>query len=349
MLCHGDCNGRNLLALASVIKWNGPASTLAWKFPSEELSTFSSLIVNEAQEAYLFKGGAIDGPFSPGRHTLSTDNIPILSAIYKLPYGGKSPFTAEVWYINKSVSLDLKWGTVDPIQVMDATIGIFLPVRSFGQMGIQVSDGKEFLTSLVGTLQSFTHKDIADYFRGAINAAIKTAISDLIQRENVSVFQIGGSLHRVAEMAIPHINTEFSRFGLRVVNFFVHSINVPENDPAVARVKEALARKAEIGILGTTYQEQRSFDALQTAAGNEGGMASAALGAGVGIGAGIPIGNAMAGAASHLNFGAPRAPAQAGLGDRITALRELKNLLDEGILTEEEFSQQKKIILEGGK
>jgi membrane protease subunit (stomatin/prohibitin family) len=341
------------MAIASVVKWNGPPSVLAWKYPSEELSTWSSLIVNEAQEAYLFKNGAIDGPFLPGRHTLSTDNIPGLTALYRIPYGGRSPFTAEVWFVNKAVSLDLRWGTVDPIQVMDATLGVFLPVRSFGQMGLQVADPKEFLTSLVGALPGFSHKDVADYFRGTINTAIKTAIGNLLMREKMSVFQIGAALQEVADAATAAIATEFARFGLRVVNFYVHSINVPEDDPAVARVKDAMARKAEMGILGFTYQQARSFDALDIAAGNEGGLASAAIGTGVGLGAGLPLGATMAGVAAAtitpMAAAMPSATAAAvGLGDRVAALRELKSLLDDGILSDEEFQQQKRLVLEGG-
>lgn len=332
------------MALASVVKWNGAADLLAWKFPSEELATWSSLIVNETQQAYLFKNGAIDGPFEPGRHTLSTDNIPGLTSLYRLPYGGRSPFTAEVWFINKAINLDLGWGTVDPIQVMDATLGVFLPVRAYGQMGLQVGDAHAFLTALVGTLPRFGHREIADYFRGSINTAVKTALGEMLMREKISVFQIGGSPQELAARVTPAISAEFARFGLRVVNFYVHSINVPEDDPAVIRVKEAMARKAEMGILGFTYQEQRAFDALQTAAGNEGGLPSAAIGMGMGLGAGVPLGSMMA----NLAQGAlgPQPPA-AGLGGSIAALRELKTLLDEGILSQEEFTAQKRLILEG--
>ena len=332
------------MAVIDLVKWNGPADVLAWKFPSEELSTWSQLIVNEAQEAYLFKGGEMDGPFRPGRHTLSTDNIPVLRTLYGLPFGGKSPFTAEVWFINKMVALDLKWGTVDPVQVMDATLGVFLPVRSFGQMGLQVSDAKEFLTALVGTLPKFSHKEVAEYFRGAINTAVKTAIGALIMREKVSVFQIGAYLQEVADTAMESISREMARFGLRVVNFYVNSINVPEDDPAVARVKDAMARKAEMGILGYDYQQQRTFDTLQIAAGNEGnGMMAGAMGAGVGFGAGLPIGQTVGGlAADALGSTSP----SGGLTDKVAALRELKKLLDEGVLSEDEFAAEKKLILE---
>ncbi|WP_346904081.1 SPFH domain-containing protein [Clostridium sp.] len=96
------------MAIVGVIKYNGGPDVLAWKYPSEELGTWTQFIVNESQEAILFKGGKALDIFESGRHTLSTTNIPILNNIVNLPFGGRSPFTAEVWYINKIFSLVLK-------------------------------------------------------------------------------------------------------------------------------------------------------------------------------------------------------------------------------------------------
>ncbi|WP_288414969.1 SPFH domain-containing protein [uncultured Novosphingobium sp.] len=341
------------MALASVVKWNGPASVLAWKFPNEELNTLSSLVVNEAQEAYLFRSGAIDGPYGPGRHVLSTENMPVLTSLYRIPYGGRSPFTAEVWFVNKAVSLDLKWGTVDPLQIMDPGLGVFLPIRSFGQMGVQVSDAKEFLTSLVGTMRGFSHREVAEYFRGSINDAVKTAIAGLVQDGTVNAFQLGGMLRDVADAAHVAISAELARFGLRVVNFYVNSINVPEDDPTVVRVKTAMARKAEMGILGFNYQQERSFDAIEAAAAaSDGGAAGAMIGAGLGLGAGLPLGRAIGviagNAVGQSSLGSAMSEEDRTRG-RIALLRELKALLDEGVLTAEEFAAQKASVLENGR
>jgi membrane protease subunit (stomatin/prohibitin family) len=107
------------LAVVDLVKWNGTPDLLAWKFPSEELSTWTQLIVGETQEAFLVRGGVYEGPFGAGRHTLDTENIPVLRNLIGIPFGGKSPFSAEVWFVNKLVNLDVKWGTPDPIQLQD--------------------------------------------------------------------------------------------------------------------------------------------------------------------------------------------------------------------------------------
>ena len=140
------------MAIVDVIKWNGAPDTLAWKYPSEELGTWTQMIVAESQEAFLFKGGQPIGPFLAGRHTLDTANYPILGQILKIATGGRSPFTAEVWYVNKGISLDIKWGTPTAIQALDPQYRIMLPVRAYGQLGLQVVDSGKFLVKLVGTL-----------------------------------------------------------------------------------------------------------------------------------------------------------------------------------------------------
>ena len=154
------------MAIVEVVKYNGSPDVFAWKYPSEELGTWTQLIVNESQEAILFKGGKALDVFQSGRHTLETANIPILNKIINLPFGGRSPFTAEVWYINKVNSLDIKWGTASPIQLQDPKYSVFIPVRAFGQFGIRIENSKQFLVKLVGTLSVFDKTNILKYFRG---------------------------------------------------------------------------------------------------------------------------------------------------------------------------------------
>ena len=101
------------MEIMDVIKYNGRPDVFAWKYPGEELGTWSQLVVNQSQEAVLVKGGSVADVFGPGTHTLDTKNIPILNKIINLPFGGKSPFKAEVWYINKGYYLDIKWGNTN--------------------------------------------------------------------------------------------------------------------------------------------------------------------------------------------------------------------------------------------
>jgi membrane protease subunit (stomatin/prohibitin family) len=162
------------MAVIDRVKWDGTPNILAWKFPSEELSTWTQLIVNESQEAYLVRGGVYEGPFGAGRHTLSTENIPLISKLINLPFGGKTPFTAEVWYVNRVTNLDIKWGTPDPIQLEDPKYRVMLPIRAFGQYGIRIIESKKFLLKIVGTLKEFDSDTLSEYFRGVLITKIKT-------------------------------------------------------------------------------------------------------------------------------------------------------------------------------
>lgn len=278
------------MAIVEVVKYNGNPDVFAWKYPSEELGTWTQLIVNESQEAVLFKGGKSLDVFSAGRHTLETANIPILNNLINLPFGGRSPFTAEVWYINKVHSLDIKWGTPTPIQLQDPKYKVFVPLRSFGQFGIQICDSKKFLSKLVGTLPLFDKDNVLKYFRGIFLTKVKDSISTYLVKENVSVLEINAYLDELSEHLKEKIEPTFDEYGISLVNFYVNDINVPEDDPAVKTLKDALAKKAEMDIVGYNYTQERSFDTLEGAATNQGSGQSSLLNAGLGLGMGVGLG-----------------------------------------------------------
>lgn len=281
------------MAVIDMVKWNANPSIIAWKFPSDQLSTWTQLIVNETQEAYLVKEGVYQGPFGAGRHVLSTENIPLLRSLIGIPFGGKSPFTAEVWFVNRVTNLDIRWGTPDPIQLKDPEYQIMVPVRAFGQYGIKLSDSKKFLLKMVGTLPGFDVETLSNYFRGVFATKIKTNIANAIIKNGQSVLEISTQLEALSEMLREALAPEMDEYGISLAQFNIHSINVPENDPAVKTLKAALARRTEMSLLGTNYQQQRSFDVLETAAGNEGGAAGGVMGAGIGMGMGVGIGVPM--------------------------------------------------------
>jgi len=297
--------GGIFMAVVEVIKYNGGPDVFAWKYPSEELGTWTQLIVNESQEAVLFKGGQALDVFGAGRHTLSTANIPILNKIINLPFGGRSPFKAEVWYVNKIHSLDIKWGTSTPIQLKDPKYNIFIPLRSFGQFGIQIGDSKQFLTKLVGTLPSLDKNDILKFFRGVYLTKVKDSISSYLINKGVSVLEINAYLVELSEHLKERIMPTMDEYGINLLNFFVKDINVPEDDPAVIKLKEALAKRAEMDIVGFNYVQERSFDTLEGAATNPGSAQSGMMGAGIGLGMGFGVGGAMGnqvgGLAQNLN------------------------------------------------
>ena len=288
------------MAIVEVIKYNGGPDVFAWKYPSEELGTWTQLVVNESQEAILFKGGKALDIFGSGRHTLDTANIPLLNNIVNIPFGGRSPFTAEVWFINKIHSLDIKWGTASPIQIQDPKYGVFIPVRSNGVFGIKIENSKQFLLKLVGTLPIFNKDNIVKYFKGLYITKVKDSISQYLIHKQVSVLEINAYIDEISQYMKERIEPIMADYGINLVNFYVNDISIPEGDPAVIKLKDALAKRAEMNIIGYNYQQERSFDTLEGAAKNEGSASAPIMGAGLGLGMGIGIGGNIGGAFGNL-------------------------------------------------
>lgn len=289
------------MELMSVLKWDAAPNVFAIKFPDTEITAKSQLVVAESQEAFLFKEGQMMGPFGPGRHVLDTKNFPVLTQwTSKLVTGGLSSFTAEVWFVNKAIPLNVRWGTPDPIQVQDAKYGVMLPVRAFGQYGAQVDDGGKFLGKLVGAMPAFTERTLTTYFRGILVSEIKSVLGSYLIDKKISVLEMATHLSAISDFLNERLTARLDPYGLRMLDFSVASISTPEDDPAVKRLKDALARKAEMSILGYNYQQERSFDVMQKAAANEGTGISPLMGAGMGMGMGMGLGAPMGAAAGAM-------------------------------------------------
>ena len=295
------------MAIVEVVKYNGTPDILAWKYPNEELGTWTQLIVNQSQEAVLVKGGRVLAVFGPGKHTLNTANIPLLKNIIALPFGGRSPFTAEIWYINKTCKLDIRWGTPTPVQLQDPKYGIFVPVRANGMFGIQVSDAWLFMTKLVGTLPSFDAASVQRYFRGVCITKVKDAIADYAANKGISVLEINAHIDELSQHLKESIQPEMAEFGIVLVGFYVNDISVPEEDPGVKQLKAALAKRAEMGVVGYSYQQERSFDVLESAAKN-GGSSAPFTGAGIGLAMGQAVGAEVGKLVQGLNISSQRCP-----------------------------------------
>lgn len=281
------------MAIVDVVKYNGRPDVFAWKYPSEELGTWTQLIVNESQEAVLVKSGKVLDVFGSGRHTLETANIPILNRIINLPFGGRSPFTAEVWYINKAYNLDIKWGTPTPIQIQDPKYGIFAPVRSNGVFGIHVGDSKKFLVKLVATMLTFDTAAVTKYFRSLYITKVKDAISTYLVHKQISILEINAYIDELSQHMKERIQPVMDEYGIDLVTFYVNDISVPEDDTAVKKLKDALSKRAEMNIIGYNYQQERSFDTLEGAAKNSGSAAAPVMGAGLGLGMGLGMGQGV--------------------------------------------------------
>lgn len=292
------------MAIIDRIKYDGPTNGAQWliyKCPSEEFVLGSQLIVNQGQEALFFKGGEALDLFGPGTHTLSTGNLPLLKKIVNLPFGGKTPFSAEIYYINKTANLDMKWGTSTPIPLEDPKYGLILNVGARGQYGITINDSRLFVSRIIGAVPNGTTTNpivILRYFNGLINSKIKSVTASYMIQKQISFLEISQYLSELSLAFQNTLNEEFERFGIDLTNFFCESIA-----PKPEEYEKLRGYKEELALGQGFYQQRRSLDILEKLAENPsaGGIANAGIGLGMGLGAAGQFGNVFSGIGQNLN------------------------------------------------
>ena len=274
------------MALIDVVKWEANNLEFCHKFPSQDLRVGSQLVVYTAQTAFFVKGGQICDAFTAGTYTLKSENLPILNKLINIPFGGKSPFQAEVWFINQINRLDLKWGTPQPMQLEDPKYHIIVPVRAFGQYGIRIENPRLFLETLIGSLTTFDAETIDSYFKGKLLSFLNSTIASKMIIDEISILEITPHLVEISEYCNEEINKTFTKYGLSLVEFSIASISAAPDDPSFIKLKEAKDKVAKLDIMGKDYyQMERSFDVLDKAAANT-GAGSQVMGLGVGMGLG---------------------------------------------------------------
>lgn len=275
------------MAIIDRIKYDGYQDGSPWlvhKYPSEEFVLGSQLIVNQGQEALFFKGGEALDLFGAGTHTLHTGNLPLLKKLVNLPFGGKTPFSAEIYYINKTSRLDMNWGTQNPFQLEDPKYGLILSIRSHGKYGLRIIDSRMFVSELVGAIpngSTVNYAFVASYFSGLLTSCIKTVISSFMIRQKISFLEVTAYLKDLSKECEAEIAKEFERFGVEIVNFFIEAISPPKDE-----FQKLRTYKEELALGNDFYRQRRTFDILDSMADNpgSGGLANAGIGLGMGLG-----------------------------------------------------------------
>lgn len=283
------------MALIDVVRFDGLRNRdwIIYKHPSDQLVYGTQLIVQEGQAAIFVKNGSVCDVFYPGTHMLSTQNLPLLKNLVNLPFGGKTPFSAEVYFINTAAKLDINWGTTDPIQLIDPKYFVKLRVRAFGQMGLRLQDYTGFFHELLGGMDQadlVRYDKIKEFYRGLIVLKVKSIISSTIISEKISALEISTKLEELSQYAKEQISTEFAQYGFTIVNFYIQSINFPDED--FEKINELLEDKAAFEIIGDNrYTTKRTFDVYEGAANNPTGIAGAFVAGGIGLNAAMNMGN----------------------------------------------------------
>ena len=255
-----------MAAIIDFVKWDTrPEEQLfAWKFPETNLSTFTQLIVAESQEAILFSKGQVVGKFGPGKHTLNTENLPILRNLFGIPFGGKNPFTAEVWFVNKLMPLNLDW-TTDSMMYHDPDYQTMVPLLAKGRYGIKVVDAEKFLIKLVGTTTAFTANQLTDNFYGATVAKTKSIILQFIMSNKIGIKTISAFLEGLSESLRLSISTFWEEYGFQLISFYITTIEVDSNTDAGKMILKAMSQQSAQIIGGYTWQQSQVFDTADKA------------------------------------------------------------------------------------
>lgn len=292
-------------ALIDRIKYDGPQDGSPWlvyKYPSEKFVLGSQLIVNQGQEALFFKGGEALDLFGAGTHTLQTGNLPLLNKLVNLPFGGDTPFTAEIYYINKTSKLNMNWGTQNPFPVEDPKYGLLLSIRSHGTYGLRINDTRMFITELVGAVpngSTVTYEFASSYFSGLLVSKVKNVISAYMIKQKISFLEVTGYLDEISKNCEEAVKDEFDRFGAEIVNFYVETITPPKDEYEKLRTY-----KEELSLGGDFYTQRRSLDIMENLAENNGagGLATAGAGLGMGLGFASQAGGMLGGVSSAMNI-----------------------------------------------
>ena len=232
--------------IAEIIKYEGDNSTFIWKHPCEDFNSLTQLIVHESQEAVFFMNGQALDLFGPGRYTLETQNVPMLGKLLKHATGGNTPFHCEVYFINKTVQMAIKWGTESKIRIIEPTLGIPFEIGACGEMNLTVCDSRKLLIKLVGTMngiaweergQGFT-KSLQSCFRPLISTAVKTHLATSIKAQNIELLEIDEKLEILSEILRKNITPGFEEYGLTIPQFYISTVLLPENDPNFKRMRE---------------------------------------------------------------------------------------------------------------
>ena len=232
--------------IAEIIKYEGDNNTFIWKHQCEDFNSLTQLIVHESQEAVFFMNGQALDLFGAGRYTLETQNIPKLGKLLNRATGDQTPFHCEVYFINKTVQMALKWGTDSKVRYIDPESGLPLELGASGEMNLCVSDSRKLLIKLVGTMNGiawgderdgFT-KSLQNSFRPLISAAVKSNLASSIKSLNINILEIDEHLTEIGDILHKKVLPGFEEYGLTIPQFFLTNVVLPEDDPNFKHVRE---------------------------------------------------------------------------------------------------------------
>lgn len=330
-----------------IIEWVEPSDgTLAWRFPmaDREIQNGASLTVRESQMALFVNEGKVADLFGPGRYTLTTATLPILTYLQNWDKLFKSPFKSDVYFFSTRQQVDQRWGTTQPVTIRDKDFGA-VRLRAFGNYSYRIADPKLFHTEISGTRDSYTVAELD----GQLRALMLQHISDAVASSGIAFLDLAANQVEFARVLQEATAPAFEKLGLKLEGVTVQNVSLPEE------LQKILDQKIGMGMVGGDMGKFMQYQTAQAIPKFAEGAAGAGGGGGVvgdamGLGAGVALGQVMAQQLSQgLQGAAPQAAAAAPVGVRpdevMATLEKLADLKAKGILTQDEFDAKKAELL----
>lgn len=315
-----------------VIEWPNPGDdTLMWRFPAEdqEIQTGATLVVRESQQALFVDEGKTADLFGAGTHLLTTQTLPLLTNLKNWDKFFASPFKSDVYFFNLRQQLGRRWGTAQPVTVRDSEFGV-VQLRAFGMYDYRISDPAKLFSEVTGVVAQYSREALDEPLRNVV----MTRLASVFGSSGIAFLDMAANQVLLSQKMAELLAPDFARLGLTLERFSVESVTLPE------AIQKALDERISMGVVGdlNRYTQYQAASAIPLAAQNEGGLAG--IGAGVGVGA--AIGQAMA---TNMNAAPSAAPQAAGNNDPQARLAQLKALLDQGLITAEDYEKAKAEVL----
>lgn len=315
-----------------VIEWPNPGDdTLMWRFPAEdqEIQTGATLVVRESQQALFVDEGKTADLFGAGTHLLTTQTLPLLTNLKNWDKFFASPFKSDVYFFNLRQQLGRRWGTAQPVTVRDSEFGV-VQLRAFGMYDYRISDPAKLFTEVTGVVAQYSREALDEPLRNVV----MTRLASVFGSSGIAFLDMAANQVLLSQKMAELLAPDFARLGLTLERFSVESITLPE------AIQKALDERISMGVVGdlNRYTQYQTASAIPLAAQNEGGLAG--IGAGVGVGA--AIGQAMA---TNMNAAPSAAPQTTSNNDPQARLAQLKALLDQGLITAEDYEKAKAEVL----
>ena len=340
---------------ADVIKNNADGNLLIWRQPEEDFNINSTLIVMPGEEAIFIKGGVIEQTFDNGTYKLSTENYPFISRLVNAFTGGVSTFNCVVYFVRKAHSMEILWGTDSPIQVRDNFLGIATKLKARGAYKVQVVNPVIFLENLLGNNVRYkTQDEITLFFRNEFQSKIKSCIARAANESTKELLGIDERLDEFSDSINPFIEEILVGYGIKLIKFSVAAVDIDDDElrrrydeigmTAIEKMRFAHADKSVMGVLGEDWARQQAATILKDLANNQSdNVAAAGAGLGMGIGAGSIFGSMAQQVFNPLN---PQTQQQKIQQENpVEKIKQLKEMLDLGAISQEEYDTVKQEIL----